>query len=149
MRATLGGFMRSVVLAVTLCLSLACGSGGDEPQSTANHTLTIQNSGTNTVQCVARQFSRLTITPSSGGTAVEYAFVSSPTTSVDIPVTLPQTGTFDLRVYTPAGSSIWWNGLAMAAGGTTPVSLSTNNMGFYDNSYAAGLRSTGNDIPCQ
>lgn len=140
--------MRSHLVAAALCLGVgACGSGDDAPAT--NHTVTIQNGGTNTVECVARQFTRLTLTPTGGGATADHEFVSSPGTTIDVPVALPATGTFALRIYTPAGHSIWWDGLGMAVGGTTPVSLQTINTGFYPNSYAAGLRSTGNDIPCQ
>ncbi|HET8733881.1 MAG TPA: hypothetical protein VFM45_08925 [Anaeromyxobacteraceae bacterium] len=138
--------MRTFLAALGLCLGLAaCGAGSDG----GNHVVTIQNDGTNTVQCVARQFTRLTLTPSAGGAARAYDFVCSPYASVEVHVTLPETGTYRLRLETPAGAGIWWDGLAMAVGGTTTVAVSTNNVGFYDNSYAAGLRSTGNDIPCQ
>lgn len=141
--------MRIGMLVAVLGLGLGFAACGGSDGTDTNHVITIENAGTNTVQCVARQFTRLTLTPSGGGTSTSYDFVCSPQTSVTVPVTLPQTGTYTLRIATQTGAAIWWDDLAMAVGGTTSVALSTNNVGFFDNSYAAGLRSTGNDIPCQ
>ncbi len=50
---------------------------------------------------------------------------------------------------TQGGAGIWWDSIALPIGGTTEAVLYTNNTGFYDNSYVAGIRSSGNDIPCQ
>lgn len=139
--------MRTALMVIVASVwLLACGSGSDA--ATSNHTLTIQNYGTNTTICTGRQFTTLRVTPS-GGVATLYDFVSSPSTTVTVGLQLPQTGTYELRVFTAGGQSIYWSDLAMAVGGTTPVSLFTNNVGFYDNSYASGLHSSGNDISCQ
>lgn len=136
----------ALMVIVTGVWLLACGSASDTPDS--NHTVTITNGGTNTVQCTGRQFTMLRVTPS-GGVAAQYDFVSSPSTTLAVGIHLPAAGTYELRLFTAGGQSIFWTDLAMAVGGTTPVSLSTNNAGFYDNSYAAGLHSSGNDISCQ
>lgn len=140
--------MRAALLAVVAGAWLvACGTASDAPAT--NHTVNIQNFGSNTSTCTARQFTRLRLTPSGGGAAAQYDFVISPNTGLAVQVQLPQSGLYELMVFTSGGQSIFWTDLAMAVGGLTQVSLSTNNVGFFDNSYAAGLHSSGNDITCQ
>ncbi|HET8541222.1 MAG TPA: hypothetical protein VFL83_15210 [Anaeromyxobacter sp.] len=139
--------MRSTPFAAALCLSLAaCGSGGDDAPS-GNHVVLIQNLGSRTVLCLEREFTRLTLSQA-GGAPQEHGFVSRPDTTIRVPVTLPATGAYDLRIYTASGSSIWWSGLAMDVDGRTTVLLVTDVMDLYENSLAAGLYPTGSDVPC-
>jgi len=79
--------------------------------------------------------------------AISATFVSSAYTTIPVDITIPKTGTYKIQIYTiQGGQGIWWNSIAMAIGGTTTASFSANNMGYFDNSYVASIRSDGNDI---
>jgi len=140
-----------VLIPVVACLS-SCGDDEDSitNNETSNHTIVLVNGGTNTIECTARQFARVELAPIQNPSAIiSKTFVSNPNTTIDIDLTIPQTDTYRISFHVAdIDSSIWWDSIALEAGGSTNATLSTINMGFYPNSYVAGIRSSGNDIPC-
>jgi len=149
---------RSVVFCIVpfLVVVLLCAGCGDEDGDTitnteqSNHTIVLVNEGTNTVECVARQFTRLELIPSaSTSTTITEIFVSNPNTTINIELDIPGSDTYRVSFFVAGiDSCIWWDSIALDTGGTTNAVLNTNNMGFYDNSYVAGIRSSGDNIPC-
>jgi hypothetical protein len=118
------------------------------PVETDNHTISIINGGSNTSTVTPKQFTYMVVTPTDlSSSPLTYSFVSNPNTTVPVKINIPKTGFYKLQIYVAqGGQSIWWNSLALAVNGTTPVTLMTNNVGYADNSYAVGIRSSGNDI---
>ena len=117
---------------------------------TNNHTIVLVNNGTNTVECTARQFTRVELSPTQDpSSTISKSFVSNPNTTTNIELEIPETGTYKITFYVAdIDSCIWWDSIAIEVDGTTNVILITNNMGFHDNSYIAGIRSSGDNIPC-
>ena len=143
------------LIALIIAAALCGGCGDDEKDTitntdTSNHTIVLVNSGTNTVECVARQFVRLELVPASDPSSpITKTFVSNPNTTINVELTIPETGDYKMTFYVAGiDSCIWWNSIALEVNGSTDVTLNTNNMGFYDNSYVAGIRSSGDNIPC-
>jgi len=142
------------VLVALMAVSVLVGCSDDDAETTGpsgnNHTFVLTNGGTNTTECVARQFTRIELVRTNDPSkTVEKSFVSNPNTTIDIELTIPETGTYKVTFYVAQiDSCIWWDSIALEAGGTTTAILSTNNTGFFDNSYVAGIRSSGNNIPC-
>lgn len=142
-----------VVLLITVVLYMGCGD--DEKDSitntdTDNHTIVLINGGTNTTECTARQFTRVELNPTQEpSSTISKSFVSNPMTTINIELKIPETGTYKITFFVAdIDSSIWWDSIALAVNGTTNATLSTNNVGFYDNSYVASIRSSGDNIPC-
>lgn len=140
---------KMVWLLAFVMISVFSFSGCGTNESKTNHTIIINNAGSNTIECSARQFTLITVEPTdSSSSELKYTFVSNPNTTISVGIKIPKTGFYKLTfsLY-EGGPSIWWDSIALQTGSTTDVVLSTNNVGFYDNSYVAGIRSSGNDIP--
>ena len=143
------------LIALIVTAALCAGCSDDEKDTitntdTSNHTIALTNNGTNTVECVARQFVRLELVPASEpSSTITETFVSNPNSTIDVELTIPGTDDYKMTFYIAGiDSCIWWDSIALEVDGTTDVILCTNNMGFYDNSYVAGIRSSGDNIPC-
>ncbi len=142
-----------VVLLITFVLYMGCSD--DEKDSitntdTDNHTIVLINGGTNTTECTARQFTRVELNPvQDASSTISKSFVSNPNTTINIELKIPETDTYKITFFVAGiDSCIWWDSIALEVGGTTNATLSTNNMGFHDNSYVASIRSSGDNIPC-
>ena len=74
---------------------------------------------------------------------------AAPLTTINVKLEIPETGTYKITFFVAdIDSCIWWDSIALEVDGTTNVILYTNNMGFHDNSYIAGIKSSGENIPC-
>ncbi len=141
------------ILLVSIVFCAGC-SGDDKDtivdNDTDNHTIVLHNGGSNTVECTARQFTRIELIPTQGpASTISKAYVSNPNSTINIELTIPETGTYKISFFVAdIDSCIWWDSIALEVDGTTNATLSTNNVGFYDNSYVASIRSSGNNIPC-
>jgi hypothetical protein len=144
-----------IQIALLIAVAFCMGCSDDKKDSvtntdTGNHTIVLINDGTNTVECAARQFTRVELTPTDDpSTTITEYFVSTPNTTINITLAIPETGNYMITFYVAdIDVSIWWDSIALEVGGSTEAILYANITGFYDNSYVAGIRSSGDNIPC-
>ncbi|MCJ7569715.1 MAG: hypothetical protein MUO58_19585 [Anaerolineales bacterium] len=141
------------ILLVSIVFCIGCSNDDKNTivdNDTNNHTIVLQNGGSNTVECTARQFTRIELIPTQNpASTISKTFVSNPNSTIDIEMTIPETGTYKITFFVAdIDSCIWWDSIALELYGTTNATLSTHNVGFNDNSYVASIRSSGNNIPC-
>lgn len=123
--------MRKLIF-VCLIAILATGiSSCSKSEEESNATVSISNTGNN--GGVSLQFVRMEITPvdASSGTRT-YTFVSSPHASISVPIILPKTGSYKIKVIANNGVGyIQWNSIAMAVGGNTQMGIYCPGNGHY------------------
>ena len=146
------GICMQISLLIAVAQYMGCSDDKDSVTNsdTSNHTIVLINNGTNTTECAARQFTRVELKPADDpSTTITEYFVSNPNSTVNVTLEIPETGNYSITFYVASiDASIWWDSIALEVGGSTDAILFTNNTGFYDNSYVAGIRSSGDNIPC-
>ncbi|MDP4292530.1 MAG: hypothetical protein Q8908_15735 [Bacteroidota bacterium] len=147
--STLVGLVVLTVFTVALVVVIgSCTKTGNTPSG--NHTIDINNSGSNNTICNPKQFTSLTLTPVDGSSAaVTYNFVSNPLAGdVLLKVNIAANKVYKIVVFAANGKSIWWNSVAMAVNGNTNIGLYTNTNGYSDNSYCNSIHCDGTNITC-
>ena len=146
---------KNALTAFAIFVVVLLGSCNKENNSSAegNHTIYITNNGSSTNPLDTngvgpKQFTSLKLIPKdSTMTTVTFSFVSNPGTTISLKANIPAVTTmFKIVVYTAEGQFIFWNSVAMIAGGTTTISLQANSNGFTDNSLCNGIPPDGSNI---
>jgi hypothetical protein len=151
MKSKIKRFGWSALSMFYVTLIALCSSCLKQDKSLINHShnITISNGGSSSVRCGALQFSSITVAPTDGSSpTVTYPFISNPRTYTTVRVSLPETTTYTLQVFTPSGNSMWWDSIEMETGGNSVIYIATTEQGFSATSNCNGISPSGNNLPC-
>lgn len=123
--------------------------GVDTDPPAPNHKLQLYNYSGNLNRACAKQLQQLVLTPEGDGAPIVRSFLSNPGDESIEWVYISEIEDYRIEVVeSPGGESIWWDGMALAPGGTTTIFVEGINTGFTENSRCNTIFPTGSTLVC-